>query len=231
MVYLAMTAAELRSNDSIPQKIAWMACHFSPYGTGLTNLPKVLPEGSLLILNDRTPVHGHDPHLIADTLCQSMETLQCSALLLDFQRPGCSESAAIVAELIQLPCPVIVSQYYAEKLRCPIFLPPVPLNMPPEDYLQPYKGRDIWLDAALDGQVWTVTESGSSFCPLSPGEEPDCPHFGKELLCHYRIDTTPQKATFTLRRTRNDLQCLLSKCKDYGLTGAVGLWQELVHKL
>ena len=49
---LAMTAAELGAAP-LPSHPAWMACHFSPYSTGLTNLPPKLPQDSLLILNDR----------------------------------------------------------------------------------------------------------------------------------------------------------------------------------
>ena len=41
--FLAMTAAEFRKKEDLPDKIAWMACHFSPYGLGLSNLPQRLP--------------------------------------------------------------------------------------------------------------------------------------------------------------------------------------------
>ena len=41
--FLAMTAAEIRGTETLPPKTAWMACHFSPYSTGLSNLPKDLP--------------------------------------------------------------------------------------------------------------------------------------------------------------------------------------------
>ena len=72
-MHLAMTAAELACCDSLPSHPAWMACHFSPYGTGLSNLPEHLPEGALLILNDRTPVFGHDPQVICAQLHQIYE--------------------------------------------------------------------------------------------------------------------------------------------------------------
>ena len=68
MPYLAMTPAEFNSVSQPPPDFAYMACHFSPYGTGLGNLPTVLPPESLLILNDRTPIHGHDPQRIFDQL-------------------------------------------------------------------------------------------------------------------------------------------------------------------
>ena len=59
--FLAMTAAEMRNISVCPPKIAWMACHFSPYGLGLSNMPKDLPSNSLLIVDDYTPPSGHDP--------------------------------------------------------------------------------------------------------------------------------------------------------------------------
>ena len=55
--FLAMTAAEMQNSSQLPPKIAWMACHFSPYGLGLSNLPKELPSDSLLMVDDITPPH------------------------------------------------------------------------------------------------------------------------------------------------------------------------------
>ena len=89
MPYLAMTPAEFNSVSQPPPDFAYMACHFSPYGTGLGNLPTVLPPKSLLILNDRTPIKGHDPDLVLETIEQLTENSPCDGLLLDFQRPGC----------------------------------------------------------------------------------------------------------------------------------------------
>ena len=137
-IYLAMTAAELRQNPPKSNEIAWMACHFSPYATGLSNCPKQLPPGAMLILNDRTPVCGHDPALVAAQLQDLVENLKCSRVLLDLQRPGESLTESIVdAVLSALPCPVAVSECYGRDLTCPVFLPPVPLLMSPEDYLAP----------------------------------------------------------------------------------------------
>ena len=67
-LYLAMTAAEIRENTGLPPKIAWMACHFSPYCTGLSNLPRILAAGSVLMLDDVTPIFHHDPQQIAAQL-------------------------------------------------------------------------------------------------------------------------------------------------------------------
>lgn len=227
MPYLAMTAAEFQRCHPLPEKIAWMACHFSPYSTGLTNLPRELPSGSVLILNDRTPVHGHDPALIRDTLGQLTEKFQCRGVLLDFQREASEETARIVQALLALPCTVCVTAPHSAGSDGAVFLPPVPVTQTLEEYLVPWQGREIWLEAALDGMNVTVTEDGSHTAPLPPGEAPDCTHFDRELFCHYRIEITPEKATFTLRRTREDLTALLNEAKKQGVTRSIGLWQEL----
>ena len=149
MLYLAMTAGEFHSCRDLPSKIAWMACHFSPYGTGLTNLPRKLPPDSLLILNDRTPIRGHDPERILQILSELMNTHKCAGLLLDLQQEGIPEMEVLVHQLSALPCPVAVSAPCAPD-HTTIFLPPVPLLIPVGDYLAPWQGRDIWLDAALE---------------------------------------------------------------------------------
>ena len=71
--YLALTAAEFANANQLPEKIAWMACHFSCYGTGLSNFPEDLPGGSVIILNDRTPPDKHDPQRILEQLQQLVE--------------------------------------------------------------------------------------------------------------------------------------------------------------
>lgn len=260
MPYLAMTGAEIRSCSQLPEKIAYMACHFSPYGTGLTNLPRELPPGSLLILNDRTPIRGHDPSLVRDTLARLAEQFRCDGVLLDFQRTVCGESKRIVAALEppsatvrgentqavggvgdpasrgifpqavggeHFPCTVCVTAPHCVGTALPVFVPPVPLLQTPEEYLAPWQGRQVWLEAALDGITVTLTDRGSTTAPLPPGEGPECPHFDAELLCHYRLDLLKDRAVFTLRRTREDLTALLQRCKAWGITRSVGLWQEL----
>lgn len=226
-LYLAMTAAEFFGATVLPEKMAWMACHFSAYGTSLSNIPRELPAGSLLILNDRTPVHGHDANAIADTLGQVVEELSCSGILLDFQRPGCQEAAKIAQTVTALPCPVCVSQTYAGELNCPVFLPPVPPHIPVAEYLSPWSGREIWLEAALDGLQLHISEKGCNVLPFSAGREEAFPHYDETLFCHYRISKSVDALDFFLRRTRADLDGLLSAAAGFGVTMSVGLWQEL----
>ena len=224
-LYLSMTAAEFSSCMEFPIHTAWMACHFSPYGTGLTNLPARLPKGSLLILNDRTPVHRHDPIHIRQMLADTVSSFGCSAILLDMQRRDSPETKTIVQNVLTLPYPVCVSDVYAKELDCPVFLPPVPLTQTPEAYFSPWKGREIWLDVTMESAEFTITANGSKCCPYkSVGEFP----FREErLCCHYRAELQNDCARFYLHRTKEDIYDLLSQSAAYGVTTGVGLWQEL----
>lgn len=227
MVYLAMTAAELQYTASPPEHTAWMACHFSPYGTGLTNIPASLPPDSLLILNDRTPVSGHDPQRVSDTLQEAVDRLQCSGILLDFQHLDCPQTASIAAKIAELPCSVGICAPYARDLECAVFLPPVPLLETPEAYLSQWHGREIWLEAALDCAQITLTEAGTSMTALPSHADPCCSFAEEELCCHYSIAVSNTEAVFTLQRRKDDLTKLLSNAKKLGVTKFVGLYQEL----
>ena len=224
--FLAMTAAEFTNSSAFPPHIAWMACHFSPYGTGLTNLPKQLPEGSLLILNDRTPICGHDPALVCQALWDTAEKHRCSGILLDLQRPDCREASAIIEKALTLPLPVAVSDLYAQRYDCPVFLSPLPPHRALADHIAPWQGREVWLEAALGGCCITVTEQGSTFMPL-PAEGGEFPLQENMLHCHYRIETTDSCIRFSLQRTKQDLEALLEEAEALGITRAVGLYQEL----
>ncbi len=226
--FLAMTATEMRNSFAFPPKVAWMACHFSPYGLGLSNLPKELPAGTLLMVDDITPPCGQDPGLIAEQLTNCIQTLHCSSILLDFQRAGSEEARTLANHLMQaLPCPVVVSECYSGDFEGPVFLPPVPPSVPLAEYLLPWKGRELWIELGLDGEILTLTEKGCETIPL-PCPDLEADGFSDEKLhCHYTIETTEQSAGFTLWRTTNDLVELLAEAAELGVVEAVGLYQEL----
>ncbi len=231
MHYLAMTAAEIGADPPLPPKIAWMACHFSPYSAGLSNCPRQLPPGSLLILNDFSPIHGHSPEAVADRLRECVEAFGCSGVLLDFQRPGNAETAALAQYLAgSLPCPMAVSQPYAGSLTRPVFLPPVPVQTPVPEYLAPWQGREIWLETALDAVKITLTEKGASFAPLPRADSAPGGFRDETLHCRYRITLSDDSAEFLLYRAREDLSPLLQEAGKYGVTTAVGLYQEWAQK-
>lgn len=223
--YLAMTAAEMAKREVFPFPVAWMACHFSPYGTGLSNLPTALPEGSMLMLNDRMPIAGHDPARIAGELGEIAAALRCSKILLDFQRPGNPETAQVVQAVEKLPFPVGVSDCYAAERYCAVLLPPLPLTGLLEDYLAPWKGRDLWLEVALESQCVTVTEKGSVFSPCEA--TPSLPMVDERLHCRYQIEMYPDTLQFTLQRGAGELQTLMDACVPMGVSCFVGLYQQL----
>lgn len=225
---IAMTAAEISSCDHISGQIAWMACHFSPGSQGLSNLPATLPPSSMLILNDREPLQGHSPSLVAQQLCHAVEALECESVLLDFQRPPGPESTEIVQAILEaLPCSVAVSEGFAPSLTCPVFLPPPPLHIPLKTYLVPWQGQEIWLEAALCQETVTVTKNGTSYAAQFPRDIFDGGWYDEQLLCRYTTSITPEVISFTLFDTPDTLSRKLSVAEVLGVVRAVGLYQEL----
>lgn len=225
--YLAMTAAEFLCCRALPPKPAWMACHFSPYTTGLSNFPTSFPPGALLMVNDSTPIGGHDPQQIANQLSQAAETYSPKAIVLDFQRPDQPETAGVVAAILHNPhCPVVVSAQYAAPLDCPVFLPPPPLNKSLETYLAPWKGRQLWMEIAVDTQQFTLTSDG---CSAAPTEHDDLlyPHREENCFCRYRTQILPDRICFTLHRGIDQLKEMMEKANKLGVEGFVGLYQQL----
>ena len=224
--YLAMTAAEFAAAPSLSENIGWMACHFSPYDTGLCNLPGSLPPGSLLIVNDRIPLRGHDAGRISEQLHQALEALCCGAVLLDFQQAS-DEARAMADHLVStLPCPVAVSEDCGQELNCPLFLSPCPHHTHLKEYISPRAGRELWLDLARDAQTLTLTKEGCRCYPLPLGEIPPEGYHDDRLCCHYRAETGDDFARFTLWRTQADLEDLAREADGLGIRTFVGLWQE-----
>lgn len=227
-VYLAMTAGEISRCSQLPEQIAWMACHFSSYGLGLSNLPRDLPEGSILILNDRIPVQDHDPDLVAHQLRESAVNFNASGVLLDFQRPGDPRSAAIASVITQtLTCPVAVTESYAEELNCPVFLEAPRAYQPLESCIAKWDGRELWLEASYAPGTITVTQTGSQYTEKADPPEGLTIHRDEPLHCSYCIRKTDESVDFYFRRTAEDLAALLEKAEKLGITHAVGLYQEL----
>ena len=223
--YLAMTGAEFLCADAFPDKIAWMACHYSCYGSGLSNLPEGLPEGSLIIVNDRTPPCRHDAAFITEQLLQLYEEAKPFGFLLDFQRDGLPKNLEVARAVIDaLACPVAVSELYAKELDAPVFLPLLPTDMPLADFTSPWNGRAIWLEVGLQTDIFTVTSQG---CVVSPGADDPLPEpvfTESSLFCRYHWKFSGQEAIFTLQRTKTEIDTLLQNAE--GIHLAVGLYQQ-----
>ena len=226
--YLAMTAQEMQTQTTLPPYPGWMACHFSCYGTGLSNLPGFLPPESMLIVNDRTPICGHDPTLIKDQLTQLCEAHSPSRILLDLQRPGQAQTDTLVNTLLEgLPCPIGVSEAYAEGRSCPVFVAPCPLCTPLEKHLAPWQGREVWLDIAMQAQAVTINRLGSHPGGAILEELPEPVFTDETLCCRYHMQVSDDRVIFHLERREPELKMLLEQAKNAGVSCAVGLYQQL----
>ncbi len=225
-LYLAMTAGEF-DTDALPPLPAYMACHFSVYGKGLQDLPTSVPAGCLLILDDRIPVWEHDPGFVASQLRDAVEKFQCSGLLLDFQRPGEPLMADITRRVADLlPCPVAVTEAYAEDVGCAVLLDTPKANEPLTKCIQAWPGREWWLEIAPEVIRYTVTKDASTWEEIQESEQAYC-HQDAQLCCSYRIDLQEDRALFTIGRTWEDLQKLMAQAEELGVQKAIGLYQQL----
>ncbi len=225
--YLAMTAAEFSkaNHESSP---AWMSCHFSLWGEGLTNLPVTLPQGSMVILDDSNPPNVHDVEIIKSQMGKLCQQLNPECILLDFQKPGNSKTAEIALALVtSLPCPVGISQQYAKGLSCPVLLDCPQPSATLRSSAAAFGGRELWLELAPERQTLALTEEGchiteEALSQLNP------PHFfDQETASCYHWTLTQGKATFYVQRDLNCLQKLLLEAEQIGISRAVGLYQQL----
>lgn len=226
-LYLAMTGKEIAC-QALPERLAYMACHFSPYGEGLCDFPPGLPKGSMLILDDRIPVWRHDPVRVAEQLAELIQEYGCSGCLLDFQRPVTAQAIQIVRAVNQaLPCPVAVTEHYAEGSSCAVFLAAPGPNKPLRDIAAKWAGRELWLEAALETVQYTLDKGGNRREPI-PYRLPDVPfHRHEGLCCTYHMDISQTQAVFTISRTPEDVEHLLAQAEELGFAQAVGLYQQL----
>lgn len=222
-VFLAVTAGELES--VCPKRTAYMACHFSPGGVGLSNIPPKLPPNSILLLDDSMPVQGHDPKTVVQQLNELAAKFSIRAVLLDFQRPPTKQLWEMVSVILRnCSCKIAVTPAYAKE-GFGVFLPPPPPNKSLTEYLKPWTKHAVFLELASEGLEITVTQEGSRFSYVSPTSS--LPLFDNRLHCHYGVTVFPEKAIFTLSRSREDLASLAREAEEFGVLGIVGLYQEL----
>lgn len=227
--YIAMTAAEFRSATSLPDKAAWLSCHFSPRSRGLSNLPENLPGGSVLIVDDSYVPEEHDPALVAQQLADAASRFALNAVILDFQIPGMPKTKEMVTHLVKaLPCPVCVAAPYAKSLNCPVLIPPPPLHVSPAKHFDAWRGREIWLESVPEAQKITVTEQGSTISAI-PYLPPQKDFFTDEkLCCKYQTKIYDDRVEFTLVRDPEMVRNLLEQCKTFGIRHSVGLYQQQI---
>lgn len=213
--YLAMTGAEfLAYSGQAPA--AWMSCRFSAMGSGLGNLPQKNP--ALLILDDCTPFDGHDPKRIAAELSQVARNTE--GILLDFQRDW--DVAPVIREILKAaPCPVAVTEAYADGFDCPVFVCP-DLNLPLCEGIKPWAGREIWLDVPVGMQVFTIDETGCRVGDICQPEG-EFPLVDEPSHCRYRMKKSEKEIRFSLYRPPEALEGILKEADALGIQKAVGL--------
>lgn len=227
-LYLAMTGSEIRHKNHISRPIAWMACQFSPYSQGITNVPECLPPESILILNDRMPCQGHSPSLVAQQIKKAADQLQCESILLDFQQVPNPESEAMTAYLAEhIAHPLYISGTYGKHLTCGIFLPPPPLHEPMSDYLDQWGGRQIWMETGLFQETVTITREGTTYTPQFPPDGLDGGHFDQTLCCRYQAVLSDDEIRFLLYDTADTLPHKWRLAQECGVSRILGLYQEL----
>lgn len=221
MLYLAMTAQEL-TLFSNPALSAYMACHFSPYDPGLTNLPESITADSMVILNDRIPFLHHDCRLIASQLA----SLPCESLLLDLQNTEPEQAKELITSVLSVvSVPVAVSEQYAVDCPCAVFLSTVDADRDPLASLNAWSGRDIWLDMSPGCVCYRIDSHGSR--RTREKIFPDSPiHADPNLPCHYGITLTEAEAIFYIYRTWEDIARIMDQGKKMGISRCIGLHQE-----
>lgn len=226
--YLAMTAAEYFSADTLPNKVAWMACHFASYGTGISNKPYSLPPGSMLILNDRIPPRNHDPIQISEEMNHLINKYGCSSVLLDFQEHNNNELKSIAAYLSEnLTVPVGIAEEYAKDLNCCVFLNAPALQKDLSETIKVWSGRKLWLEIAPEAEEYIITEAGSKVTPSECCECDDTWHKDKSLHCSYSYQLTGDHAHLNIQRSFEDLKELMEEAGTIGVEQFVGLYQQL----
>lgn len=223
---LALTPSEFSSVPQAFPGMGWLSCRFSAEGRGLENLPQRLPRNSLLILDDSTPMAGHDPEKITAQLLKAVEKFRCSGLLLDFEKAGNRDQQALAHHLTEtLPCPVAVSEAYGRDLDCPLFLSLIPPYVSLPAYITPWKGRELWLELGISTCSITLTPGGASIDQAAAASGKL--HCDSRLHCHYSVSLSPGQVIFTLTRTKEDLRDLIQEAESLGISRWIGLWQEL----
>ena len=179
----------------------------------------------MLIVNDRTPICGHDPNRIMRQLQEILERFRCGCLLLDLQRPEVPETAALCKMLVRnISCPLGISDLYAKEADCTVFLPPLPLRESLEAYIAPWQGREIWLDIAPETACVSVTKEGSTVTSLPDSLPPENAFTDAALHCYYRAEISEDRINFHLWRNQGSL---IREAEQLGVTKCIGLYQEL----
>lgn len=229
--FLAISAREFPLFSELPPNIAWMSAHFSSSGSGLSNLPQNLPEGSLLILDDQTPWEGHSTEMVCREVVESLLKSKASGLLLDFERPVTPETALLTTALSQCCREIGVMlgapESYAAEEDTAIFISPLPCQTPPELLYQ--KNRKLWLDVSAGAYLLHIAALGATGQAADQRSFPDgsYPEFIDPVLhCSYRSRPNAGGIDILLSHSRESIDTLLTALDEQVVQLAIGLYRE-----
>lgn len=226
--YIAMTATEFSSAAELPKYPAWMACHYASYGTGLSNTPKNIPSDTMLIMNDRVPPFSHDPEYIKEQLYALVEENNIPAVLLDFQQPDQPTNSALANLLSKhLPCPVAVSELYADDTDAAVFINCPPPHTPLSAHIRKWKSREIWLEIAQECETINISHNGAYIKSTTMRKIPEPVFQDNTIHTNYHCEVFSDHILLTLQRTQEQLSEILTQAQAAGICCAVGLHQQL----
>lgn len=229
-LFLAMTSSEFSTCTQPPHSIAWLALHFSMSGPGLSNRPRRLPPGSLLILDDRSPWADHSIEVVCKELVALLLDCQAYGLLLDFERPPTEATLLLVQALCQccseLNVPLAAPSAYLKRCNAIHFISPIPFQQMPDKS----DSVTFWLDASPAALEVLITEgnavSREIFVPSSEVIAAEHCFYSEILRCHYFSKAVPGGICLTLFRTAKSIRQMLSCEQAAPFQLAVGLWKE-----
>ncbi len=227
-LYLAMTAADFFRCEEIPPHIAWMSLHFSPAGPGLSNLPGVLPPGSMVILDDQIPWNGHSHQQVCKELRGLLQTRKIRSLLLDFERPPRLETMALSQMILSLcqeiGCSVGLPKPYRTSGEGALFLPPHPCHRTPDKLSA--EAEEIWLEVAPVGFTADILHDGVHLEDSPPLPLPGVPVFmSPALCCCYTSMPASQGIRVRLFDTKKTIQAKSIIWEQLGVTRLIGLYR------
>ena len=206
-LYLAQPWGQPKAENT-----AWLLC---PFEQGF-----LLPEQNdgIFVFTDSTLYNGQSPEAIFG---DRLDVLQSGKLLvLDFQRKDDRLNTWVSTLRKLLKCPVAAPPEYSGD--GPLFLPPIPPDVFPQDAVEKWKGREIVLDLSPLPTRLTLTKTG---CQAAAAGIPEGKYFEDEnLLCAYRLDgLSNEKAEFVLWRRKAQL---LEMAQRLGVKTCIALRQE-----
>ena len=235
--YLAMTAGDFSVASSLPPRVAWMAMHFSMSSPGLSNRPHTLPPGSLILLDDQIPwSSGHSLEAVCQEAVDTLLRTGAAGLLLDLERPPTEETRRLAGYLAQCcreaGCSIGMPPAYLDQTEAAVFLPPLPCHCPPQTVLEPYRGREIWLEAVPAGCRIYLSGARASVMPEQAealeAEGAAFPTFSSgPLHCRYFSKPVGSGIQLSLYDTEETLLEKLDACESLGVTRAVGIWRQI----